>query len=161
MCGYNLCCKQNCVKPAYGGIYSNSEYTYEYEEGEVQTVVLDVPMYSKNVAAAVGTLTPETGGYYLVTMSADVMQTEGNPGDFELQLTIDGAAEGYFTQKIDNGIEVLDRLSKSGIVHIPAGAEVSLKVVSTGDPSRLKMDDAHLCIIKIDDEEQPCNCCQR
>jgi hypothetical protein len=161
MCGYNLCCKQNCVTPAYGGIYSNSVYTYEYEEGEAQTVVLDVPMYSKNVAAAVGTLTPEKGGYYLVTMSADVTQTEGNPGDFEIQLTVDDAAEGYFTQKIDSGIDVLDRIAKSGIVHIPAGAEVLLKVMSTGDPSRMKIDDAHLCIIKIDDEEEQCNCCQR
>jgi hypothetical protein len=160
MCGYNLCCQSNCPKPAYGGIYSNTVNTYDYADGGAQTVVLDVPMYSKNVAAAVGTLTAEAGGYYLVTMNADVLQTAGNQGDWKVQLSLDDQPETYFTQTVTSAVGIADKLSKSGIVHIPKGGTVSLSVISSGDPSTLQIDDAHLCIIKIDDEapENNCNC---
>jgi hypothetical protein len=157
MCGYNLCC--GCgTKPVFGGIYSNSAVTYEYEEGELQTVVLDVPMYTKNVAATVGTLTPSEGGYYLVSMSADTVQTAGTPGVWQIQLTLNDAAEGYFTSTISDPINESDKLSKTGITYIAAGTTVSLKAVSTENGSKLDIKDAHLCIVKIADPDPVCNC---
>jgi hypothetical protein len=158
MCGYNLCCKPPCNEPVFGGIYSNSAVTYEYEEGELQTVELDVPMYSRGVTAAVGTLTPDTGGYYFVTMSADVLQTAGNTGDWTIELTVDDAPEMYYTTKIKSAVGTNEALSKTGIVHIAANAPVSLKVISLGDPSALEIEDAHLCILKIGDDEPQCGC---
>jgi hypothetical protein len=158
MCGYNLCCKNSCDKSVFGGIYSNSAVTYEYEEGEAQTVELDIPMYTKNITAAVGSLTPDTGGYYLVSMSADVLQTKGNSGDFKIELTVDDAAEGYFTQTIKTEVGEHETIAKTGIVHIAANAPVSLKVMSAGDPSALEISDAHLSIVKIGDDEPVCPC---
>jgi hypothetical protein len=163
MCGYNLCCPKPCEKPVYGGIYSQTPNTYDYADGAPQTVILDVPMYMKNVTAAVGTMTADCGGYYLVTMSAEVKQTAGNEGDWKIGLTLDDAKENYFTQTVAEPVGDIDRLSKTGIVHIPAGGTISLDVVSTGNPSSLQIDNAHLCMIKIDDEEPVCNgcCCNR
>jgi hypothetical protein len=146
------------MNPVFGGIYSNSPVTYQYEEGEHQTVVLDVPMYSKNVSATVGTLTPEEDGYYLVSMSADAKQTAGTEGVWKILLTINDSAEGYFTNAITASIGQTDKLAKTGIIYIAGGSTVSLKTFSSEALSTLEIDNAHLCIVKIANGEPKCNC---
>jgi hypothetical protein len=146
------------MTPVFGGIYNNSAVTYEYEEGEHQTVILDVPMYTKNVDATVGTLTPKDSGYYLVFMNADAKQTAGSEGAWQIELDVNDSPEGYYTQTVTAPVGQTDKLAKTGIVQIAAGSTLSLKAFSNDPTSRLEIDDAHLSLVKIADSDPVCNC---
>jgi hypothetical protein len=146
------------MTPVFGGIYSDSAVSYQFEEGERQTVVLDVPMYTENVSAAVGTLTPEKDGYYLVSMSADAKQTAGSQGVWQIMLTVNDSDEGYFTRTVSAPVNQTDKLAKTGIIYIAACSTVSLKTFSSEASSTLEIENAHLCIVKIADGEPGFNC---